>query len=406
MPERGEEGDDGLLMAPESYVATAVVLFFIGFFGFFCNLLVIVLMCREKQLWTPLNVILFNLVCSDFSVSILGNPFTLVSAIFRRWVFGRAMCVVYGFFMSLLGITSITTLMVLSFERYVMISKPFYSRQLSQRGAVLLIAAIWLYSLMLTIPPLVGWGDYVNEAANISCSVNWETRTLGATTYIVFLFAMGLVVPVSVILFSYLNIIFTMKRSTMRMGRVTKAESRVALMIAVMIVSFMVAWTPYSVLALLIAFGDPSTVTPGLAVVPALVAKSSICYNPVIYVGLNTQFRSAWRKLLGQTGSADVSQEPGGGGGNEQTALSPPPGAAAASGGVSLLARLPDHARRKHPAKSRTRTATAAGNKHRGFSVSPKTNSVTFERTSAVVDIEMVCAPAGRKLLAGESDRQ
>ncbi|KAJ8898097.1 hypothetical protein PR048_003457 [Dryococelus australis] len=40
------------------------------------------------------------------------------------------------------------------------------------------------------------------------CSVNWETQTLGATTYVIFLFAMGLVVPVSVILFSYLNIIF------------------------------------------------------------------------------------------------------------------------------------------------------------------------------------------------------
>ena len=71
----------------------------------------------------------------------------------------------------------------------------------------------------------------------------------------------------------------------------TKAESKVALMIAVMIIAFLIAWTPYAVLALIIAFGDPHVISPGVAVVPALVAKSSICYNPLIYVGLNTQVR-------------------------------------------------------------------------------------------------------------------
>ncbi|XP_069681232.1 pinopsin-like [Periplaneta americana] len=279
-----------LLMPAAGYMAAAIVLFTIGFFGFFCNLLVIILMIREKQLWTPLNVVLFNLVCSDFSVSILGNPLTLTAALARRWIFGRTMCVIYGFFMSLLGIVSITTLTALSFERYVMISRPLSRHNLNRRGACVLVIGIWAYSICLTAPPLVGWGDYVHEAANISCSVNWESHTRNATSYVVFLFVFGLVVPVCVIGFSYLNIMKTMKQnSAVRAGRVTKAESRVALMIAVMIIAFLVAWTPYAVLALVIAFGDPQVVSPGLAVVPALVAKSSICYNPVIYVGLNTQ---------------------------------------------------------------------------------------------------------------------
>lgn len=76
-------------------------------------------------------------------------------------------------------------------------------------------------------------------------------------------------------------------------GRVTKAESRVAMMIAVMIFAFFVAWTPYAVLALLIQFTD-IYISPALAIVPALVAKSSICYNPVIYVGLNTQVSAVY----------------------------------------------------------------------------------------------------------------
>ncbi|XP_054263968.1 pinopsin-like [Macrosteles quadrilineatus] len=300
----------GLPMPHEGYIAAAITLFFIGFFGFFTNLIVIILMIREKQLWTPLNVILFNLVLSDFSVSILGNPWTLASAVARRWLFGRLMCAVYGFFMSLLGISSITTLTVLSFERYVIISRPFRSRHLTHRGAAYLILGIWGYSLVLTTPPLFGWGAYVHEAANISCSVNWETRSYNATTYIVFLFALGLVVPVVVICFSYINIIRTMRKNMLAMGTVTKAESRVAVMVAVMIIAFFIAWTPYAVLALIIQFGD-TQVHPGIAVVPALVAKSSICYNPIIYVGLNTQFRSAWQKLLGVHLSQETSGDVG-----------------------------------------------------------------------------------------------
>uniref|UniRef100_A0A182NFH9 G-protein coupled receptors family 1 profile domain-containing protein n=1 Tax=Anopheles dirus TaxID=7168 RepID=A0A182NFH9_9DIPT len=293
------------LMAPWAYNASATTLFFIGFFGFFLNLFVIALMCKDVQLWTPMNIILFNLVCSDFSVSIIGNPLTLTSAISHRWIFGRTLCVAYGFFMSLLdyrnpqgyGITSITTLTVLSYERYCLISRPFSSRNLSRKGAFLAIFFIWSYSFALTSPPLFGWGAYVPEAANISCSVNWESQTKNATTYIIFLFVFGLVVPLIVIVYSYTNIIVNMRRNSARVGRINRAEQRVTSMVAVMIVAFMVAWTPYAIFALIEQFGPPELIGPGLAVLPALVAKSSICYNPIIYVGMNTQFRAAFTRV-------------------------------------------------------------------------------------------------------------
>lgn len=59
-----------------------------------------------------MNIILLNLVCSDFSVSIIGNPFTLVSAINHGWSFGETVCQAYGFFMSLLGKQKVFTSMI------------------------------------------------------------------------------------------------------------------------------------------------------------------------------------------------------------------------------------------------------------------------------------------------------
>uniref|UniRef100_A0A182QT73 G-protein coupled receptors family 1 profile domain-containing protein n=1 Tax=Anopheles farauti TaxID=69004 RepID=A0A182QT73_9DIPT len=75
-------------------------------------------------------------------------------------------------------------------------------------------------------------------------------------------------------------------------------------MVAVMIVAFMVAWTPYAIFALIEQFGPPELIGPGLAVLPALVAKSSICYNPIIYVGMNTQFRAAFWRVRRSNGVA------------------------------------------------------------------------------------------------------
>uniref|UniRef100_A0A182VB48 G-protein coupled receptors family 1 profile domain-containing protein n=1 Tax=Anopheles merus TaxID=30066 RepID=A0A182VB48_ANOME len=258
------------LMAPWAYNGAAVTLFFIGFFGFFLNIFVIALMYKDVQLWTPMNIILFNLVCSDFSVSIIGNPLTLTSAISHRWLYGKSICVAYGFFMSLLGIASITTLTVLSYERFCLISRPFAAQNRSKQGACLAVLFIWSYSFALTSPPLFGWGAYVNEAANIS----------------------------------YINIVLEMRKNSARVGRVNRAERRVTSMVAVMIVAFMVAWTPYAIFALIEQFGPPELIGPGLAVLPALVAKSSICYNPIIYVGMNTQFRAAFWRIRRSNGVA------------------------------------------------------------------------------------------------------
>ncbi len=74
----------------------------------------------------------------------------------------------------------------------------------------------------------------------------------------------------------------------------SRAELRVVCMVAVMIASFLLAWTPYAIVSLVVTFGN--SVSPSLAIIPALIAKSSTCYNPIIYVGLNTQVNTVMKK--------------------------------------------------------------------------------------------------------------
>ncbi|PFX30819.1 rhodopsin [Stylophora pistillata] len=76
-----------------------------------------------------------------------------------------------------------------------------------------------------------------------------------------------------------------------------QAESKIARMAFVMSISFLFAWTPYAVLSLYAIINKPEDITPLVATLPSLFAKTAACYNPVIYFLSYKKFRES----LGQT---------------------------------------------------------------------------------------------------------
>ncbi|KAF7410486.1 hypothetical protein HZH68_004867 [Vespula germanica] len=297
------------------YVGASVALGVIGFLGFTLNLIVAFIIVKDAQsLWTPVNVILFNMVVGDFMVAALGNPLAMISAINGGWYWGYNMCLWYAWFMSTLGFASIGNLTVMAVERWLLITRPM--KALSIRHAMFLAFAVWMYALSLSLPPLFGWGSYGPEAGNVSCSVSWEVHdsATNSDSYIGFLFALGLVLPVVIIVTSYFAIVTTTIRVKKKAGARGRREAKVTRMVALMISAFLIAWSPYAALALAAQYFNAKP-SPSVAVLPALLAKSSICYNPIIYAGLNAQFPRSLKKILGirdiQTGTN----------GSQQTAL-------------------------------------------------------------------------------------
>jgi len=63
-------------------------------------------------------------------------------------------------------------------------------------------------------------------------------------------------------------------------------------MVACMVGTFMVSWTPYSVLALMETFGS-FAISPAVATIPSLFAKTSVVFNPLVYGLLNTQVKTS-----------------------------------------------------------------------------------------------------------------
>ena len=74
-----------------------------------------------------------------------------------------------------------------------------------------------------------------------------------------------------------------------RLATARKPEKQVTRMVVVMIVAFMVAWTPYATFAILVTIYPTIELDPRLSSIPAFFSKTAAVYNPVIYVFMNKQ---------------------------------------------------------------------------------------------------------------------
>uniref|UniRef100_A0A7N9ATA6 Teleost multiple tissue opsin b n=1 Tax=Mastacembelus armatus TaxID=205130 RepID=A0A7N9ATA6_9TELE len=144
-------------LSPMGNIVVAVSLACIGIFGFLSNFVVLSLFYRFRALRTPMNLLLVSISASDLMVSVLGTPFSFAASTQGQWLIGHAGCVWYGFINACLGIVSLISLAVLSYERYCTMISPTIADNKNYRSAVLGIGFSWLYSLAWTVPPLLGW---------------------------------------------------------------------------------------------------------------------------------------------------------------------------------------------------------------------------------------------------------
>ncbi|XP_045907189.1 teleost multiple tissue opsin 2a [Micropterus dolomieu] len=259
-------------------------------FGFLNNLLVLVLFCRFKTLRTPVNMLLLNISVSDMLVCVCGTTLSFASSLRTRWLYGRLGCMWYGFVNSCFGIVSLISLAALSYDRYSTLM--VYNKQVSDyRKPLLAVGGAWLYSLLWTVPPLLGWSSYGPEGAGTSCSVTWTERSFGSHSYIICLFVFCLGLPVLVMVYCYGRLLYAVKQ----VGRIRHTAARrrdfhILFMVITTVVCYLVCWMPYGVVAMMATFGRPGIISPVASVVPSLLAKSSTVINPVIYILMNKQF--------------------------------------------------------------------------------------------------------------------
>ncbi|XP_026128115.1 vertebrate ancient opsin [Carassius auratus] len=272
------------------FIALSVFLGFIMTFGFFNNFVVLVLFCKFKTLRTPVNMLLLNISVSDMLVCMFGTTLSFASSVRGRWLLGRHGCMWYGFINSCFGIVSLISLVVLSYDRYRTLTV-YHNRGPDYRKPLLAVLGSWLYSLIWTVPPLLGWSSYGLEGAGTSCSVSWTERSTQSNAYIICLFIFCLGLPVLVMVYCYGRLLYAVKQvGKIRKTAARKREYHVLFMVITTVVCYLLCWMPYGVVAMMATFGRPGIISPVASVVPSLLAKSSTVINPLIYILMNKQF--------------------------------------------------------------------------------------------------------------------
>uniref|UniRef100_W5KIF2 Parapinopsin b n=1 Tax=Astyanax mexicanus TaxID=7994 RepID=W5KIF2_ASTMX len=257
------------------------------------NSTVIAVTLWHRQLRQPLNFALVNLAVADLGTTLTGAVPSVVTNAVGYYIAGRVGCVLEGFCVSLFGITALCTVALIAVERLFVVCKPLGTIIFHKKHAVMGVAASWLWSLLWNTPPLFGWGNYELEGAGTSCGPDWQNRDPSNFSYIICYFLLCFAVPFLMIVVSYSWLLWTLRKVAKVGGRsAAKAETRVAWMVVMMVVAFLVSWMPYATLALTVVFKPDVNFSPLVKVMPIYMAKSSTIYNPMIYIYMNKQFRT------------------------------------------------------------------------------------------------------------------
>ena len=168
-------------------IATSIALGTINVVVLIGNSLVVVAVIKYRKLRTITNVYIVSLACADMMLGILVLPFSASYDVLHFWPFGESFCSIWLAVDVLLCTASILNLCAISFDRYLAVSRPIrYPSIMSRRRGKFIVCFVWILSLMISLPPLIGWNDENNgvekEYETISSSnVNtiYETHTKG-----------------------------------------------------------------------------------------------------------------------------------------------------------------------------------------------------------------------------------
>ncbi|XP_022809283.1 melanopsin-B-like [Stylophora pistillata] len=294
------------LLSPGTYYALAFVYIVLAIAATFFNSVVLLTFIMDRSLVLPANVLIMSIATSDWLMGVMINPLGAAANASESAWFTDSTCTFYAFVSTFLGLGTMLHHAAYALDRYFVLSRPLESQH-SMGRMVTVVLSIWGFALMWSLFPLFGWSAYVPEAGRIACSLRWQSAQQGDTFFVICLFAFFYIIPLSVIVISYtlmfVNVRYMTKNARKIWGNnaaatleTIKAAWKMAKIGLLMFIGFFVAWTPYAAVSFYAAFlsTDFSLIT---AAFPAMFAKTSNIYNPIIYFFAYKTFRESLLKL-------------------------------------------------------------------------------------------------------------
>ena len=280
------------------------------------NLIVFVIFTRRHAFRTVTNGFLLNLAFADLLVSVLNMPITVVTIVKQRWIFGKNACVLLGLTTLLSFVSSVMWLAMIAINKYYYVVKwKTYPVVFTPRRSVVFGAIVWLMSLLLSLPPIVGWAEFRYIPGKSFCFVYWPSDVY----YMYFMLTVCFFGPLTVMSISYFNIFKYTREARQRVnqhrdmtneetttqenGRIktrfkmTPEEVKITNTLLVVVACFMFCWAPFAMTMFTdVYYNRP---IPRIIDINTLLLgyANSMC-NPVVYGIKNQSFRREFIRLF------------------------------------------------------------------------------------------------------------
>ena len=295
-------------LSEQVYYAIASVYVVLAVIAFIFNTLVLVVFTKDSSLRSHSNILILSIAIGDWIQAVVAYPLGVIGILSKSWQTTGTTCSCYGFIVAFLSFSTMLHHATFAIERAIVIKFSFSFSIVNKLKYI--IVGLWLFALIWSSLPLIGWSGYAPEGGRSVCSIDWQSSDPSAVAYIWCIFVLFFLAPFITMVASYCSIYRNVKRMTQTAHNIwgecaaptleiILAESRTARMACIMSFCFLFAWTPYAAVSLYAIIRAPEpAISPLMATLPALFAKTAPCYNPLIYFLLFKKFRSSLRKVL------------------------------------------------------------------------------------------------------------
>ncbi|XP_022781143.1 melanopsin-like [Stylophora pistillata] len=275
--------------------------FVVCFFGIFLNGSVIFTICKNLRRSSPPCYLILSIAVSDFISCSVAIPISIAFHFQNQWPFGMDGCKAHAFMIFLLALVSITHLAVISVGKFLTITRSLSRDSYFNKSTVLwIVLGSWTYSLVFSVPPLLGWSRFGLEGTNESCSIIWESKVLSDKVYFGVIFFACYLLPITLIVFCYYKIHKVSSHivdTTLRINRVAmtmseallKRHRKSAMYFLTIIAVFLLSWSPYAIVSFMTIFWG--SVNPVATSACSVFAKTSFLLNPMLYAIVSRKFR-------------------------------------------------------------------------------------------------------------------
>ncbi|XP_068612816.1 gonadotropin-releasing hormone II receptor-like [Brachionichthys hirsutus] len=306
--------DTGLQLPTFSTAAKVrvIITFILCGLSTFCNLAVLWAAHHQKRK-SHVRVLIVNLTSADLLVTFIVMPVDAVWNITVQWLAGDLACR-FLMFLKLQAMYSCAFItVVISLDRQSAILNPLAISMARKRNKIMLMVA-WIMSVFFSIPQM-----FIFHKVTITHPANFtQCTTRGSfvthwqeTAYNMFTFSCLFLLPLVIMIICYTRILIQISKEMTKKSlfsnelhlrcsknNIPKARMRMLKMSIVIVICFIVCWTPYYLLGLWYWFFPDDLegkVSHSLTHILFIFGLFNACLDPIVYGLFTIRFRKGLR---------------------------------------------------------------------------------------------------------------